>query len=85
VGAVDRSGLSPRTRLTPCGPVTLGAPEPLIIRRVYRSKREHSPPLFLQAVELAKLGGLDWEYLESESRYEKVEAELKQLRKAIDR
>ena len=83
VGPVDRSGLPPREIATPHGPVTLSAPEPLIIRRLIRSNRENSEVLFRQAVALARLGNLDWEYLESEARYEKVEPRLKRLRQSL--
>jgi hypothetical protein len=83
VGTADRSGLPPRRLSTPFGPVTLSAPEPLIIRRLVRSDREKSPELFRQAVLLARKGGLDWDYLASEARYEKVEAGLKRLRSEL--
>jgi hypothetical protein len=85
VGSADRTGLPPHKVKTPFGPVTLGAPEPLIIRRLVRSDREESSELFRQAVLLARLGGLDWDYLESEARYEGVEAALKRLRKKIEK
>jgi hypothetical protein len=81
VGSTDRSGLAPRKVKTPYGPVLLSAPEPLIIRRLSRAVREKSGGLFRQAVSLARLGDLDWEYLESEARYERVEERLKELRK----
>ena len=83
VGSADRSGLPPRKLATPYGPVTVGPPEPLIIRRLMRAEREDSASLFDQAVALARMGGLDWEYLESEARYEKVEPLLKRLRKSL--
>jgi hypothetical protein len=82
VGSVDSSGLPPRRIPTAYGPVWLSAPEPLIVRRLYRSKREGSRGLFLQAVALARLGNLDWDYLVSEARYEGVELELRRLRSA---
>jgi hypothetical protein len=84
VGQADRSGLSPRKVSTPFGPVLLSAPEPLIIRRLSRAQREKSKELFRQAVSLARLGHLDWEYLESEAKYEKVEERLRELRKIAD-
>jgi hypothetical protein len=83
VGPADRSGLAPRKIATSHGPVLLSAPEPLIVRRLYRSKREGSEELFRQAVALGRLGDLDWEYIESEARYENVETELRKLRKQI--
>jgi len=83
VGTADRSGLPPRRVSTPFGPVTLGPLEPLIIRRLVRSEREGSPELLRQAVLLARKGGLDWDYLESEARYEKIEVLLKKLRKEL--
>jgi len=83
VGTADRYGLQPRKQSTPYGPVLLGAPEPLIIRRLQRAAREASEELFRQAVALAGLERLDWQYLESEARYEKVEPQLKRLREAV--
>jgi hypothetical protein len=83
VGGADRSGLPPRTVATPHGPVSLSAPEPLIVRRLVRASREKSTELFRQAVELARLGDLDWEYLGSEARYEKVEPGLRRLRAIV--
>jgi len=83
VGPADRSGLPPRKVPTPYGPVTLSAPEPLIIRRLMRAGRENSNELFRQAVSLARVGNLDWEYLQTEARYEKVELQLNRLRKLI--
>jgi hypothetical protein len=65
VGAVARSGLPPRPVDTPVGPVRLSALEPLIMRRLVRSKRETSPARFRQAARLAKVGPLDWVYLEA--------------------
>lgn len=85
VGSADRSGLAPRQVTTPFGPVSLSAPEPLIIRRLLRADRENSVELFRQAVLLARLGGLDWEYLQSEARFEKVEDKLRELRSAVRR
>ena len=84
VGAADRSGLPPRKVGTPFGPALLSAPEPLIVRRLVRSSRENSRELFRQAVALARLGKIDWEYLASEARYEKVEAGLDRLRNLIE-
>jgi hypothetical protein len=83
VGPVERSGLPPRKIATPFGPVLLAAPEPLIVRRLFRAARENSEELFQQALALGRLGGLDWEYLENEARYEKVEDRMKELRKAV--
>jgi hypothetical protein len=83
VGPADRSGLPPRRISTPFGPVLLSAPEPLIIRRLYRAEREQSSELFQQAILLGQLGGLDWNYLESEAKYEKVEARLRELRATL--
>lgn len=85
VGPADPSGLPPRVVKTPFGPVLLSAPEPLIIRRLTRAQREKSQELFRQAVALAQLGNLDWEYLESEARYEGVEGRLRELRTIIGR
>lgn len=85
VGRADRTGLAPRRVQTPYGEVLLSAPEPMIIRRLSRSKREGSSDLFDQAVALAKLGELDWKYLESEARYEQVESEFSLLRRRIPR
>jgi hypothetical protein len=84
VGSADRSGLPPRKMETPYGPVLLSAPEPLIIRRLSRAQREQSTDLFRQAISLARLGHLDWDYLESEAKYEKVEVHLKELRKTSE-
>jgi hypothetical protein len=83
VGPADRSGLPPRKIPTPVGPVLVTSPEPLIVRRLFRAEREKSEELFRQAVALGRLGGLDWEYLRLEARYEKVEAQLAQLRKIV--
>lgn len=83
VGPADRSGLPPRRVSTPFGPVALSPPEPLIIRRLSRSEREGSTELFRQAVELARLGNLDWDYLESEARFERVGAQLARLRQRL--
>ena len=83
VGTADRSGLLPRRMRTAYGEVLLSAPEPLIIRRLIRADREADQGLFRQAVGLARLGGLDWEYLESEAGYEKVRAGLRRLRKIV--
>lgn len=83
VGPANRSGLPPRKVTTPFGQVILSAPEPLIIRRLVRADRENSAELFRQAVALARLGSLDWEYLRSEARYEQVEPQLRRLRKLI--
>jgi hypothetical protein len=82
VGSADHSGLSPRKVKTPYGEVLLSAPEPLIIRRLSRYLREGSGELFRQAVALGRLGNLDWAYLESEAKYEKVEEALRALRTA---
>lgn len=83
VGPADRSGLPPRRKSTPFGDVLLSAVEPLIIRRLYRAAREDSEELFGQAVKLARLGTIDWAYLENEARYEKVEPLLRRLRRAL--
>jgi len=83
VGAADRSGLPPRRVMTPHGPVTLSAPEPLIVRRLFRAKREKSAELFRQAVALGRQKDLDWDYLESEARYEGVGSDLLKLRKIL--
>ena len=83
VGPADRSGLPPRKISTPHGPLAISAPEPLIIRRLMRAKREKSEDLFGQAAALARMGNLDWEYLESEARYEEVEPGLRRLRKIL--
>lgn len=83
LGSADRSGLPPRRLQTPHGPVLLSAPEPLIIRRLVRASRLRSKALFQQAVALARMGALDWTYLRSEARYEKVEPDLSRLRRKI--
>lgn len=83
LGPTDRSGLPPRKVRTPHGPVLLSAPEPLIIRRLVRSSRRRSKGLFDQAVALARLGSLDWDYLKREARYEKVEPLLTRVRRAV--
>lgn len=85
VGLTDRSGLSPRKVATPFGPVLLSSPEPLLVRRLVRAKRENSENLFEQAVSLARLPDLDWEYIEIEARYENVEATLARLRASLRR
>lgn len=84
-GAADRSGLPPRKISTSYGPVSLSALEPLIIRRLMRADRENSTELFRQAVALARLGKLDWEYLRSEALYERVEPQLRRLQGAVER
>lgn len=83
LGPADRSGLPPRKVRTPHGPVLLSAPEPLIIRRLVRSSRRRSKELYDQAVALARMGSLDWEYLRREARYERVESYLTRLRKVV--
>ena len=80
VGAGDRSGLRPRVVETSCGRVLVSAIEPLIVRRLMRAHREKSPILFRQAVELARYGKLDWDYIEAMTRYEGAAAGLKKLR-----
>ena len=82
VGSTDHSGLPPRELATPYGPVLVGAPEPLIVRRLARSSREGSDELFKQAVLLAKMEDLDWEYLRGEARYERVESLLDKVQRA---
>ncbi len=85
VGTTDKFGLPPRKVPTPYGVALVGAPEPLIVRRLYRSLRERSDGLFAEAVALGRLGGLDWDYLESEARFEGVESLLVRLRAAVQR
>jgi len=85
VGPGDQSGLRPRRMETPLGPVLVSAVEPLIVRRLMRAHREKSTELYEQAVELAKHRKLDWEYLETMSKYEGATTLLKQLRKDIRR
>jgi hypothetical protein len=63
--------------------VLVSAVEPLIIRRLMRAHREDSSELYLQAVELARRGSLDWEYLETMGRFEGVTTLLRKLRKAV--
>lgn len=82
VGPVTRSGLPARRIVTPHGPVMVSAVEPLIVRRLVRSQREHSVAFYRQAVALARLGPLDWGYLEAEARYEQVVPWLERLRRA---
>jgi hypothetical protein len=84
VGAMDRSGLPPRRIETPVGPVLLSALEPLIVRRLMRSKREGSDAMFRQAVMLGRLGSLDWDYLESEAKFEQITPLLRRLKRSID-
>ena len=85
VGAGDRSGLRPRVVQTPVGPVRVSAVEPLIVRRLVRAHREKSDGLYGQALKLARLGNLDWDYLEALTRYEGVAALWKKLRKAVQK
>lgn len=82
VGPGDRSGLPPRRRATPHGPVFLSRLEPLIIGRLSRASREGLDEFRHQAVQLAKIGGLDWDYLETMARFEGVGSELRKLRRA---
>jgi hypothetical protein len=81
VGPVDRSGLPPRRMETPVGPVFLSAVEPLIVRRLVRSKREGSEALYRQAASLARVGRLDWEYLEAEAKFEQIVPLLGRLKR----
>jgi hypothetical protein len=83
VGAGDRSGLPPRRVETPHGTVLVSAVEPLIIRRLMRAHRGESGALYAQAVDLARLGSLDWEYLETMARFEGIATLLAKLRKAV--
>lgn len=83
VGSTDRSGLAPRRLETPYGPVLVTAPEPLIVRRLMRASREGDEALLQQAIKLARLGPIDWEYLQAESRYEGVEGLLQRVQRAI--
>lgn len=83
VGAGDRSGLRPRKVDTPHGPVLVSAVEPLIVRRLGRASRERSTELFAQALKLARLGDLDWEYLESMAKYEDFVPLLTKLRRSV--
>jgi hypothetical protein len=83
VGAGDRSGLQPRRMETPHGPVLVSAVEPLIIRRLTRALREDSTELYEQAVELARRGSLDWEYLETMAEFEGVGGSLTKLRRTV--
>lgn len=83
VGAGDRSGLRPSKLRTPFGPVLVSAVEPLIVRRLVRAQREKSRLLYGQAVKLAKLGPLDWEYLQTMAEYEGFVGLLKRLKRNI--
>jgi hypothetical protein len=83
VGAGDRSGLRPQRKETPHGPVLVSAVEPLIIRRLIRAHREESNALYSQAVALAKLGGLDRDYLETMARFEGATNLLTKLRRDV--
>ena len=83
VGAGDRSGVKPQRMETPHGPVLISAVEPLIIRRLMRAHREESNALYLQAVALARRGGLDWQYLETMAKFESVAPLLEKLRKGV--
>jgi hypothetical protein len=83
VGPGDRSGLRPHELETPYGPVLVSAVEPLISRRLVRAQREHSDELFAQAVRLARVGEVDWSYLEAMAKYERVASLLKRLRQEL--
>jgi len=83
VGPGDRSGLRPRELETPYGRVLVSAVEPLITRRLVRAQREHSAELFAQAIRLAKIGPVDWTYIEAVAKFERVTPILKRLRKAL--
>lgn len=83
VGSADKTGLPPHRLATEFGPVLLSAREALIARRLMRFHREGSETYFAQALALARLGNLDWEYLRLEAKYESTEEELTRLRKAL--
>lgn len=82
VGTGDRSGMRPRRIETPYGPVLVSAVEPLIVRRLLRAHRESSKDMFDQAVSLSKQANIDWEYVDTMSRYEGTGQLMKRLRKA---
>lgn len=82
VGPGDNSGLRPSRIETPYGRVAVSAREPLIVRRLIRSRREQSGALFRQAVELAKPADLDWDYIEAMGRLEGVSSDVARLRAA---
>ena len=83
VGRGDRSGLRPTKWKTPFGPVLVSAVEPLIVRRLMRSQRERSAELYAQAVQLARLGSLDWEYLEAMAGYEGFVVLFERLKRRV--
>lgn len=83
VGPKDRSGLPALRRQTPHGLVLIGAVEPLIVRRLWRSARERSAELFSQALRLARGRHLDWGYLEAVAGYEGVLPELERLKRDL--
>jgi hypothetical protein len=74
VGPALKSGLPGLTLRTRHGAVRLAAVEDLIVHRLMRSGREHSPALFRQAVTLAERfrASLDWRYMEALSRSERI-------------
>ncbi len=82
VGPHDKSGLPPREEPTPFGPVLLGPVEYLVSHRLVMAAQEKSEERFDQAVALAQEfgGGLDWDYIEGEARYERVLPLYQQLR-----
>jgi hypothetical protein len=81
VGGRDRSGLPARPWPTPFGEVKLGSVEYLIVRRLMRAAREHSPELFQQAEALAirYRRELDWDYIRGMAKLENVLPLLEQL------
>jgi|SRR5208283_292103 len=85
VGPRDRSGLPPRVIPTPHGNVLLGPIEYLIVRRLMRAGRERSTELFRQAEVLAAQyrRGLDWDYIKTQSVYEKVLPLFNQLKEQV--
>lgn len=87
VGRSHKAGLPGQVLQTQFGPVRLGALEDLVVRRLLRAGRERSSKLYDEAMILASryASTLDWEYIESLSRYERVLPLYRQLRGTIER
>jgi hypothetical protein len=83
VGLGSGNSGAPRTVRTAVGPVRTSAVEDLIIRRLMRWSRAGQRGLLDQAVLLyeSNRDSLDVDYLESQVRYERVEAAYRELRR----